>query len=65
MSRGKWLACAWQDCGRIFAPIRPEQTYCSRECARRAEQKARQPTRQQQIDALMLAIRRELERIIK
>lgn len=58
----RWLVCQREACGRIFAADRPSSTqhYCSRSCARLAEHEARKPTKEQQIEAVMLAIRREV-----
>lgn len=61
----RWHVCAWADCGRIFRPDKPDQRYCSRECARRAEAKAREPTREEQIRAVMAAVEREIRRLLR
>jgi hypothetical protein len=63
----QWLECQNPECRQVFAAERPSrmQNCCSRYCARRLEAIQREPAAQDKIEALLRAIRVELEKVIK
>ena len=68
MSRaGNWIECANPDCRQLFKPYRVGmlEGCCSRSCARKVDWLKRQPSREQQIAAVMAAVERELRKIIR
>lgn len=53
-----------EQCGKLYFPIRPEQKFCSRSCAKTREHMLRNVDASL-IDELMCAIRADVEKILK